>query len=230
MRVVVLLRVPDDLVALKVGVSLGDTIALTLAPPGGEGEKLLAEARLAGAVRTIRLWDEALATTDYLGIAYALAATVRAALGDLSNPPAAILCGDRGRSAVGAAVAERLGLPHLASVVGCGKMGERVVARRRAGGRVRLYAASPPLVLCVSDASVVDAGATEAAGWASAAADAKDEVWSLAQAGLQPHELAYRKRFRAQPLKGPVSAPRVFTDARKLAERLKRDGLIGGGS
>jgi electron transfer flavoprotein alpha/beta subunit len=229
MRAIALLRYADDLVALRVGVSLGETVALTLAPPGDEAKKLLTEARAAGAVRTLRLWDDALATTDYLGVAYALAATVRAALGDLSAPPTAILCGDRGRSAVGAAVAERLSLPHLSAVVGCAKMGDRVVARRRSGGRVRLYAAAPPLVLCVADASVVDATATAAAGWEAAASESPEEVWTLAQAGLQPHELAYRKRFRAQPLPGPTAAPRVFSDARKLADRLKRDGLLGGG-
>jgi len=226
MRTVVLLHAVEDLAALRLGATLAETTVVAVAPAGDAAEALLSRARDDGAARTVRLWDESLAATDYLGVAYALSAMVRTAVGDLAAQPTVILCGDRGRGAVGAAVAERLQVPHLSDVIGAQLVDGRVVARRRAGAVVRLYAARPPVVLCVS----ATAGALpkpEAAGWTAAAGSTED--WTLEKVGLTPAELSYRKRFRPHPSPGPNATPRVFADVPSLLERLRSDGLLGSG-
>jgi len=226
-RVFALLHRATELHVVRIAASLGETTAVTIAAAGTAADELLQEAVSAGAVRCVRLWDDALAATDYLGVAYTLAATVRALAGDLVERPAVVVCGDRGRGAVGPALAERLGVPHLGDVVGAQVTDGRVVARRRSGPLVRLYAAKPPVVLCVAGEHRPGA-LTEAAGWTAAVADT--EVWTLAQAGLTGAELAYRKRFRPQPQEGPRGQPKLFPDAAALAARLRDDGLLPEGS
>lgn len=225
MRTVALVHRRADLPLVKLAAQLGDTTVVAVAPPGDATEELLAQARADGAVRTIRIWDDAMEATDYLGVAYALSATIRAVMGDLGTPPVLVLCGDGGRGAVGPAVAERLSLPHLGEVVGVQAMEGRIVAKRRSGPVVRLYAGRPPLVLCVAQAPA-DAAAPEAAGWTAAAGST--EVWTLGQAGLTAAELSYRKRFRPHPSPGPSPSPRVFADVAALVERLRADGLLTG--
>jgi electron transfer flavoprotein alpha/beta subunit len=223
-RAIALIHRSSELPLVRLGVSLGETIAIAVAPPGEAIESVLVEARKAGAARTVRLWDDAVDSTDYLGVAYTLAAAVRTVLGgDLTANPAVILCGDEGRAAVGPAVAERLAVPHLGDVLGASMMDARVVARRRSGSLIRLYAARPPVVLCVSvaDATTANAGAPPAGAAGST------EEWTLTQAGLTGAELAYRKRFRPQPSPGPTPSARVFSDVAELIERLRADGVLG---
>lgn len=235
-RAVALLGASGDLAVVRVAAGLGETTVVTLAPPGGAVDELLASARAAGAARLVRLWDEAVESTDYLGVAFALAGTVRALVGDLTASPTApaqpvvIVCGDGGRGAVGPAVAERLGVPHLGEVVGAQVIESRVVARRRSGTMVRMYGGAPPLVLCVAPVALARAAApSEAAAWTSAAKDSGEaEVWTLDRIGLTSAELAYRKRFRPQPAPGPVATPLRFANARELVARLRSDGVLPG--
>jgi electron transfer flavoprotein alpha/beta subunit len=218
-RAIALIHRAEELPLVKLGVSIGETTAICVSPPGEQIEAVLADARTAGAVRTVRLWDNAVEMTDYLGVGYTLAAAVKTVLGgDLTANPAVILCGDLGRGAVGAAVAERLGIPHLGDVVGASMMEARVVARRRSGALVRLYASRPPVVLCVSSADVTATGTANATG--------TTEAWTLQQAGLTGAELAYRKRFRPLPSAGPVQSAKVFADVAQLVERLRADGVL----
>jgi electron transfer flavoprotein alpha/beta subunit len=224
-RAVALVHQPEDLALVRLATGLGETLVVSVAAPSEAIEQLLQQARTAGAVRTVRLWDDAMQATDYLGVAFTLAATVRAVLGDLAARPTVVLCGDGGRGAVGPAVAERLGLPHLGEVVGASMMDDRVVARRRSGTVVRLYAGKPPSVLCVA-AAPTESPAAEAGGWTSAVGET--EVWTLGQAGLTGAELSYRKRFKPHPSLGPVGAPRLFADVAQLAARLQADGLLSG--
>ena len=219
-RAIALVHRADELPLVKLGTTLGETTVLCVAPPGEQIESVLAEARKLGAARTVRLWDDVVESTDYLGLGYTLAAMVKTVLGgDMTADPAVILCGDAGRAAVGPALAERLGIPHLGDVVGASMMEARVVARRRSGAVVRLYASRPPVVLCVSsydppagDKPQPDKGTTEA--------------WALGQAGLTAAELAYRKRFKPQPSEGPAQAAKVFADVAQLVERLRADGVL----
>jgi hypothetical protein len=212
-RVFALVSRAEDGCVVRAAAMLGATTVVSIAPP--DRDAVLRGARAVGASRVVRLWDPALEATDYLGVAYALAATVRALAGDLAAEPTVILCGGRGRGAVGPAVAERLSLPHLGEVVSATAVEGRVVVKRRDAGVVRLYSGVPPMVLCVAGVERL----------ASVDGDGVDE-WTLAQSGLTPTELSYRRRFKPHAAPGPHAAPRRFADARALAERLRADGLL----
>jgi len=243
-RALVLLAGREDLSLVAVGTSVGETTVLSLLPDTSDNEQLLHDARNLGAVRCIRLWDDSLGTTDFLGLGYTLAAAIKKAMGDLAAPPTVILAGDRGRGAVGPTVADRLQLPHLGDVLSVKLLDDRVVARRRAQreGVVRLYAARPPMVLQIRSTAGAaievpqPASSDEAAGWMEALST---EAWSLADVGITASELAYRRRFRPRTVAElgngrtpPVARPRVFASATDLLLRLQADGLVdhtGGG-
>lgn len=219
MRACALVHRKEDLALVPHAAAIGETLVVAAAPAGEPADRLFGAARALGAGRLVRVWDESLEATDYLGVAYTLAATVRAALGDLTEAGAVILCGDAGHGAVGPAVAERLGLPHLGGVIGLSVDGGRVVVRRREGAVAKLYAAAAPMVLCMR----------QAAPPPEQTATAEPEVWAIGRAGLTAAELLPRRRFRAQPAPGPEASPRRFDDAAALARRLRDDGLVPGG-
>jgi electron transfer flavoprotein alpha/beta subunit len=225
-RAIVLVSKRDDLGLVKAATTFGDTTVLCALPDTPESEALLSTARDIGAARCVRLWDETLPGTDFLGLGWALASAVRKIAEPLDG--ALILCGDSGRAAVGPAVAERLGVPHLSDVLGVRVLDERLVARRRVGSVVRLYAAKAPMVLAMAAAAPASTEPDEAAGWTAALATT--EAWSLADVGLQPTDLSYRRRFRAAvPAEGiapPAARPRTFASATELVERLRADGVL----
>jgi electron transfer flavoprotein alpha/beta subunit len=229
MRVIALVHRPEDLAAVRIAIPLGETTVLAAAKEGEATESLLENARLAGAIRTIRLWDPSLEFIDYFGMACALAAAVRTLAATTPDEAPVIVCGDSGRGAVGPALAERLSVPHLSSVIAARKMDDRVVASRHTGSLVRLYAAQPPLLLCAAAAPGLSD--PESAGWT--AATASTEGWSLANVGLTATELSYRRRYRPRPLSGstagPLSTPHRFADIASLLARLRQDGLVPGG-
>jgi electron transfer flavoprotein alpha/beta subunit len=214
MRTVALVDAPDAAV-VRAALALGETLVATIAPDGSEAAALVARARAAGAVRAVRLWDEALAAADYLGLATALAATARTLAGELGDT--VILCGDRGRGAIGPAVAERLALPHLGRVIAVELDGARLVVRRLAAARAQRFAATPPVVLCMAVA--VDERALEGP-------EAAVDAWTLGDVGLTPAEVAYRRRFRPELAAGPTHAPLRFDSPAALVERLRADGLL----
>src|SRR6185312_8100286 len=129
MRAIVLAKRPADVALVSAAAALGETTAIAV---GSEADVLavLAGARAAGATRLVRLWDPGLETTDYLDVAYTLAAAIRA-IGDPALSPTAILAGDRGRGVVGPAVAERLGIPLLGQVLSLSLADDKLVAKRR---------------------------------------------------------------------------------------------------
>lgn len=215
MRVVALVRRASDASIVSAVKALGDVVALCVGSES-DARPVLAAARAAGASRLVRVWDPALDTTDYLGIAYALAASVRA-IGDPTATPTLIVAGDRGRGAVGPAVAERLGVPLLGQVLRVELQDGKVVAHRRGRDVVRSYGSPPPALVCL----IVDPAAAFAVG-----EPGEIESWTLSKVGLSAAELGYRKHFRPKPAKGPVPAPRTLDDAAALAARLRADGLI----
>ena len=221
MRAIVLAKRAADVALVSAAAALGETTAIAV---GSEADVMavLAGARAAGATRLVRLWDPGLETTDYLGVAYTLAAAIRA-LGDPAESPTAILAGDRGRGVVGPAVAERLGIPLLGQVLSLALDGDKLVAKRRGRERVRSYAAALPALVCV----LVDDG--ESAPAAAQASEAGEvESWTLSKVGLSAAELSYRKHFASKPAKGPTPKPRRFDDVRALAAQLRAEGLVGG--
>jgi hypothetical protein len=202
-----------DAAVVRAALAIGETTVLSV----GQDDAPLVQACAAGAARALRLWDDALGAVDFLGLATALAAAARTALGDLAARPTVVVAGDRGRGAVGPAVAERLGLPHLTRILGVGVDDDRVIVRRHAHDHVRLFVAPPPCLICVlgDGTPLGDAGGTAA-----------PETWTLAQAGLAVAEVGYRKRFRPQPGRGPVATPRAFADVPALVARLRSDGVL----
>jgi electron transfer flavoprotein beta subunit len=211
MQVVALIHHSRDLVAARLAKRLGEVTAVAVAP---EEPQVLSALSATGAERTLRLWDEALEGVDYLGTALALAGAVRA-LGKVQ----VVVCADGGTAAVGPAVAERLGWPHLGRVVDAAVENGRLVAKRRIGNSMRKLAAAPPAVLCVSEEPM--GPLTAAAG------DLKLETWSLADAALTAAELTYRRSFRPQPAEGPTGEARRFANIDELVARLRADGLVG---
>jgi electron transfer flavoprotein alpha/beta subunit len=214
LRVTALLSGPEDAAALRVATSLGPTTAVTVGPEALDG--LLRGALAAGATRAVRVWDDALSKSDYLALAHTIAQTLRALLGRLEGSPTVVVCGDRGRGAVGPAVAERLGAPHVGLCIGAELTKGGIVARCCEGSGTVRYAAPLLSVLCVppSGTPIASASAGEV------------ELWTLAQSGLNSSELAYRHRYQPRPAAGPTARPRTFTDATALVERLRADGLV----
>lgn len=217
-----------DAPVLELALKLGETTALAVGPP--DLDQPLADALAAGAVRAVRLWEAALEDVDYLGVALGLAAVTQKLAATTGQ---VLVSGDRGRAAVGPAVAERLGMPHLCNVVDAAADGDRLKVRRRGDGVLRLYAAVPPIVLCAvlavdssPKARLAGGKARAARGKARPPALPEVEVWSLAQAGLTAGQVSYRRHFRAQPEPGPTQAPRLFGSAEELARRLRADGLL----
>jgi electron transfer flavoprotein beta subunit len=216
MRAIALVHRAADLALVRAAASLGSCTAVAVAPDV-EAQPLLSAARAAGAARVVQLWDGALEGNDYLAVATALAATVRSVAGDAALPATLILAGDRGRGAVGPALAERMQLPLLGQVLAIERDGKRVMARRRFRTVIKLYAAELPAVVCL----LVDENTP-----LPPAPPLELEPWGLARVGLTAAELTYRKRFLPHPSPGPEKVARRLPDARALAERLRADGLL----
>jgi electron transfer flavoprotein alpha/beta subunit len=220
MRAVALVRRLADLGLIRAAAGLGQVTALAALPDGPEARALLAAARAAGATRRVRLWEPALDSADYLGVAWALAAAVRAVVGELTAAPTVILAGDRDRGAVGPAIAERLGLPLLGQVLSVELRDGRVVARRRARGMVRTFAVAAPALVCLPlSAGAALPAVTDEAG-------TEIESWSLTKVGISAAELAHRRRFAPTPAIGPTAHPLELADATALVARLREDGLL----
>jgi len=210
MRVAALIRRPGDLVAAKLATRLGDTVALAVAPDGDEVRAVLSSS---GAGRALRLWDEALDGVDYLGVALALAGAIKT-IGAID----VVVCADGGSAAVGPALAERLGWPHLGRVLDAWFEQDRLFARRRGAKGLHKLATNPPAVLCVS----------ESAAMLPTTGELKIDEWSLADASLNAAGISYRRSFRPLKTEGPRAQPHRFDDVAQLAERLRADGLVRG--
>ena len=221
MRAVVLLRRAADLPLVRAAAALGETTALTATADDDATRALLTAAKAGGATRLVRVWDPSLEAADYLGVAYVLAAAVRAIVGDLSVTPTLVVAGDRGRNCVGPAVAERLGVPLLGQALAIAEDAGKLRVQRRSRSLVRTLASPPPALICL----IVD-DTTPPALHEGAHADV--ENWTLSKVGMSAAELAYRRRFApaAAPGMHPPSPPLVLPNAAALVTRLRADGLL----
>jgi electron transfer flavoprotein alpha/beta subunit len=221
MRAVVLVRRAADLALVRAATALGETTALAATADDDATRALMTAAKAAGAARLIRVWDPSLEAADYLGVAYVLAAAVRAVAGDLAASPTVILAGDRGRNCVGPAVAERLGVPLLGQALSLSEHEGKLRVQRRSRALVRTLAGAPPALICL----IVD-DTTPQQPHSGDGADI--ESWSLSKVGMSAAELAYRRRFA--PGKAPAphapSPPLRLPDAAALVARLRADGLV----
>ncbi len=230
-----LLEDARDLPLVELGRSLGDVVVLSMSAPTTDGDPLLVARRL-GAARTVRIWDPALAGVDYLGIAHVLACAVR----QLAEKPATdgapaqvspviVLASDRGRGAVGPAVAERLAVPHLGSVRAVEIADGQVVVARMCGTELRRFSGAPPVVLvCALGGAAVAVDST--VGDATAPAPHTEgaptgETFDLAALQITAPELLYRRRFKPVPGDVPKRRPHVVANIEVLSQRLARDGL-----
>ena len=222
MRAVVLLRRAADLPLVRAAAALGEPTALAATADDDATRALMTAAKAAGAARLVRVWDPSLDAADYLGVAYVLAAAVRAIVGDPSATPTVILAGDRGRNCVGPAVAERLGLPLLGQALSVAAHEGKLRVQRRSRSLVRTLASPPPALICL----IVDDATPPALH--DGAASAEIESWTLSKVGMSAAELAYRRRFApaAAPGLHPPSPPLVLPNAAALVARLRADGLL----
>ncbi|HKA89386.1 MAG TPA: hypothetical protein VKE22_17080 [Haliangiales bacterium] len=205
-----------DAAALAAAVALGGEVAVVAAGPEREDEALRFALRR-GAGRAARVWGDGLAGVDYHGVARVLAAAARRLDAQL------ILTGDssqdEGQGAVGPAVAEVLGVPHLTSAVGVAVEAPSVIATRRERGMVRTLKLPLPAVVTVR--------ATAAPLPPPADGVPDVEVWDLAALGIETRELKHRDRCLGRP--SPVRLHGKTTMLREPAElvaRLRAEGLL----
>jgi electron transfer flavoprotein beta subunit len=101
-----------------------------------------------GADRAIQIWDDALASTDSVGVAKTLAAVAKAESFDLVLM--GLMADDSNFGITGPVLAELLGMPHVTSVVKTEfKNGEILVERELEGGAVEVVSVPRPCVLAV---------------------------------------------------------------------------------
>lgn len=213
-RIFALLEDERDLGLVLVGAPLGEVVALTASATSRAA--LLEQALALGATRAVQVVDAAMAEVDYLAVAHVLACAVRHLCEVGSGPPVIVLAGDRGRGAIGPAVAERLALPHLGAVARVEMQQDRILVERHCGQWRRRYRGSPPIVLACILPTAPPAG--ERGG-------ASVEDLGLDTLQITLPELRYRRRFR--PESGPPIPCRalLYGSIERLDERLQRDGI-----
>ncbi len=205
-----------DAAALAAALALGGEVAVVAAGPEREDEALRFALRR-GAGRAARVWGDGLAGVDYHGVARVLAAAARRVgaqlilTGDVSE--------DEGQGAVGPAVAEVLGMPHVTSAVGLAVEAPSVLATRRERGIVRTLRLPLPAVVTVRSSAAALPPPSDGAG--------EVEVWDLAALGIETRELKHRDRCLGRP--SPVRLRGKATLLREPAEliaRLRAEGLL----
>jgi electron transfer flavoprotein beta subunit len=218
-----------DVAALRAALSLrqatpGAQLTAIAAGAAEREEPVLKRALAAGADRAIRIDDPGLETVDYHGIGRVLAAAARHAGYDL------VLAGDRSedevQGAVGPAVAELCGVPHLTGVLDVSLSGRALLAVRRDAGAVRTLKVPVPALLTI--VSFGNGAAAHQLPENGASAARKIETLDLAALGIQAIELKHRDRClgRAHPVRVVRNAT-VVSDPDELLARLRDDRLLG---
>ena len=212
-----LLEDARDLPLLGIAAGLGEVVALSVRGTSSADTTLL-DALARGASRAVQVSDPIFDAVDYLAVAHTLACAVRHLCVPHGSPPVVVLAGDRGRGAVGPAVAERLTLPHLGAVYGVELARDHLLVDRQLGASVQRLRGTPPVVLaCVLP--------REAPAPVAATPSVELELLDLDALHITQQELLHRRRFRPEPGAALPSAPRVFASVDRLADRLARDGV-----
>ncbi|MEO6955037.1 MAG: hypothetical protein ABI321_24770 [Polyangia bacterium] len=215
--IVALLEDARDLPLVSIGARLGDVVALSVRDNASPDATLL-DALTRGASRAVQVSDPIFDSVDYLAVAHTLACAIRHLCERLGAPPVVVLAGDRGRGAVGPAVAERLSLPHLGAVYGVEVARDHLLVDRQLGSSIQRLRGTPPVVLaCVLPALTPTARAS--------APSSTVELLELEALHITQQELLHRRRFRPEPGAAVASAPRVLASVDRLADRLARDGV-----
>jgi electron transfer flavoprotein beta subunit len=215
---------------LRIAAALGTDAVAIAAGPARREDRVLAMALRAGAARAVRLGADGLDDLDYLGLAEALAATVRSVGANV------VTCGDRSiderTGAVGPAVAELLGYVHVTGVVSVAVDGPRLLCERFGDARRDRLAVNPPAVLCVrpprtSDLALdKDKDPEPTKGRARTSPQAIDAM-DADEVGLDLRRLAPRKNTagRLRPVRGGKQAT-ILGSAAELVARLEAEALV----
>jgi len=219
-----------DRAALEWALSIGGRpVVLTVGPP--ECESVLAWALARGAVRAVRIWDEALESLDLAAMARVVSAAVRRITPDV------VVAGERGLAgatgALPALVAAHLGWPCVDGAIRLAREEqELVVERRLRGGRREELAVPCPGVVTVTADSVEPRYVSVRAR--RDAARLGHEMWSLTDLGLTEGAVRAAVRIHLKRVDWPRPRPRRTATAvppgpaRSAADRLRQ--LVGGGS
>ncbi len=211
---------------LRIAGALGvDAVAIAAGPARRE-DRVLAMALRTGASRAVRLAADGLDDLDYLGLAEALAATIRTVKADV------VTCGDRSiderTGAVGPAIAELLGYAHVTGILSIAVDGGRVLCERLGDARRERLAVRLPAVLCMRPprASELDREPEARSGRARTSPQAIDAL-DADEVGLDLRRLAPRKQTggRLRPVRGGDQAT-ILSSAAELVTRLEAEALV----
>jgi electron transfer flavoprotein alpha/beta subunit len=220
---------------LRVAAALGDDAIAIAAGPARREDRVLAMALRAGANRAVRLGADGIDDLDYLGLAEALAATVRSVGADL------VTCGDRSiderTGAIGPALAELLGFAHVTGVISLTVDGPRILCERFGDNRRDKLAVKRPVVLCLRPPRASDLEResndtptpipTNAARSRARTAPQAIDALDADEVGLDLRRLAPRKNTggRLRPVRGGKQAT-ILSSPAELVARLRADSLV----
>jgi len=215
-----------DQAALATAVRLrragAEVLVAVAAGPAERQEPALRQALAQGADRAVSVSHALLEKVDYHGMARVLAGAAKhlgyelVLLGERSQ--------DEAEGAIGPAVAEHLGVPHVTAARDLTiELPDHVRFERLDGTLRRTLRLALPAVITVA-ADGLAGGQTEA----EPAQGREPETLDLETIGIQPPELKYRDRClgRAMPVRALRSAT-VLPRAADLVARLRDDHLLG---
>jgi electron transfer flavoprotein beta subunit len=209
-----------DEAALRAGLALraaGAEVTVIAAGPAEREDEVLEHALVRGAGRAVRISDPCLEGVDYHGMARVLAQAARHVGFEL------ILVGDRsgdeGQGAVGPAVAEALGVPHVTAALDLRLEDGAVLVQRRDRAHVRTLRLPVPLLVTVAR-STADAGAAHARPHGAI------EALGLHDLGVQAPELRPRLHCVGRTVSRDVPGATMLAHADELIARLRDDRLI----
>jgi electron transfer flavoprotein alpha/beta subunit len=224
--------------AVALGRRLGGTVTALSMGADAHQRPVLAAARAAGCDGAVRVHAPNCDDLDYLGVATILG-TAAAALGC-----DALLCGDTSENertgAVGPAVAEILGVPHLTGVLDitaapassrahaapAGDALPDVRVQHRSGGHIHRLRWPLPAVFCLlAPCAPGTAAAAALPGDAQAGADAVTTL-TLEELGLDARALAHRRRLAGRAHTDAGSSATVVASAGDLVARLLAEGIL----
>ncbi len=208
--------------ALRLRRQLGGTLTAVAVGPRRE-DRVLAMALRSGCDHAARTNDQLLDGVDYLGTATAIAATARHLEYDL------VVCGDRSQDevqgAIGPAVAELLGIPHLTGLVDVQAEDGALLARQRSVGKIHTFRGALPLVLCIA-AYRAGPGDEPIAG--PGGRGGKIEHLTLRDLGIDGRELSHRRQFLGRPRAARTGCnATMVNNAHELVSTLVSDHLLG---
>jgi electron transfer flavoprotein alpha/beta subunit len=231
--------------ALEAAVALAGRLGgtLTALSMGAEEHQrpVLAAALAAGCHAAVRVHAPSCDDLDYLGVATILGTAARALGCD------ALLCGDTSENertgAVGPAVAEILGVPHLTGVLAIaaetagvpvpetpvGALPDVMVEHRSGGGIHRLRWPLPAVFCMLAPVGADTARAAAAAarpGSEAVASDAAITTLTLDALGLDARALAHRRRLAGRAHTGEGDGATVVASADDLVARLVAEGIL----